>query len=407
MESLKSHFSLRSLDVPGRPTGTGRPSFLPPAEDNFARRLAQDLEEVQAEEVRARREQDRALTEERGSSRDTADARRSEENAGAAERTQEREATAGRDADRPEDRRRDADEPRSEDAEPAGSQREGTPETPAEHPTEPATAPDSTRTSTQHNAPSTGSVSPQLASSPQGGTSQGAGLPTPGAPGSAIPQASVPGESTLQPAGLPGTGAADSGAATGPALAEGRAAGTSSATGITTGLGASGAEQASNPRPASAVEGARTTAEAPRSTPPAADLERADTILRQVRLSLSPALRSATINLQPADLGRVTIRLRVQDDAVSAVLRAESPETLGVLERHVPELRAMLAQQGFEASEFDLGLAGDDGAAREGAERETNTACDPQGASQEEEPTDLSTLARHVAAAEGGVDYYA
>lgn len=47
---------------------------------------------------------------------------------------------------------------------------------------------------------------------------------------------------------------------------------------------------------------------------------------------------------------------------MNAVLRAERAETLAVLQQHLPELRAMLAQSGFESVDIDLGLAGHDDA---------------------------------------------
>jgi flagellar hook-length control protein FliK len=113
---------------------------------------------------------------------------------------------------------------------------------------------------------------------------------------------------------------------------------------------------ASSEGPRQAEAGA--SAEAPRPAPqPAAQHEHAADILRQVRLQLSPHLRRATIQLEPAALGRLDIRLEVRRGRVRAELAVERPETLHVLERHAPELRASLAAAGFEQAELSLSLA--------------------------------------------------
>jgi len=103
-----------------------------------------------------------------------------------------------------------------------------------------------------------------------------------------------------------------------------------------------------------------------------AQREQAAEILRQVRVGLSPDLREANIQLAPESLGRVTIQLRVEDGVLHAEVRAQTPEALRALERHAPELKAALAQNGVEARSLEFQLespssrAGD-GHARGGA----------------------------------------
>ena len=88
-------------------------------------------------------------------------------------------------------------------------------------------------------------------------------------------------------------------------------------------------------------------------------------VLKQVRLHLAPGLREATLHLQPAWLGRVTIKIAVRSGRARAELRAERAEALEALERHLPELRAALADRGFEDAEVDLALGlGDPSGAR-------------------------------------------
>ena len=100
-------------------------------------------------------------------------------------------------------------------------------------------------------------------------------------------------------------------------------------------------------------------------TPPRPPLrtEQAAEVFRQVRLQLSSGAREATIHLHPAWLGRVSIRIAVRDGRARAELRAERPEALQALEKHLPELRAALTERGFASPELhlELGLGGDGG----------------------------------------------
>lgn len=90
-----------------------------------------------------------------------------------------------------------------------------------------------------------------------------------------------------------------------------------------------------------------------------ADPQRALRAIDQVRVQLRPGQRSADIQLAPAELGRLSIRLRVERGNVHAVVRVEEPETLAALERFMPELRAALSAQGLDVGGMDLSLAGD------------------------------------------------
>ena len=134
-----------------------------------------------------------------------------------------------------------------------------------------------------------------------------------------------------------------------------------------------------------------------------ASLERASSVLRQIRLQLHPGVRAATLSLAPAELGRLSIRLSMEDDSLRAVVRAEEPETLRILEKHLPELRAALEQQGIEAGEFDLDLASD-------AFPERGQEPDPRGPRTVEAlaPSDEGDRRIHrMLASSAGVDTYA
>ena len=117
-------------------------------------------------------------------------------------------------------------------------------------------------------------------------------------------------------------------------------------------------------RPPAAAVAAGTRVEASASAPttkaaparPASSLQRAEAILEQLKVRIQGGDREATINLNPVDLGRLRLHVKVDQGAVHASIAAESAETLAVLEAHAPELRAWLSRDGAESVELDLGL---------------------------------------------------
>lgn len=112
--------------------------------------------------------------------------------------------------------------------------------------------------------------------------------------------------------------------------------------------------------------------------------EQAAEILRQVRVGLSPDLREANIQLAPESLGRVSIQLRIEDGVLHAEVRAQTPEALRALERHAPELRAALAQNGVEARSLEFQL-----------ETPSSRAGDGQGRGSAAHAQPARQLARH------------
>lgn len=129
-------------------------------------------------------------------------------------------------------------------------------------------------------------------------------------------------------------------------------------TGTSTALDAGQAQSTSVGR-ARSQEKKTTAASAPSSAPElseAQEAQRSSQILKQLRMRLHPGLRSATIQLAPAHLGRLSIRVTVDGGEVHAIVRAESEEALAVLQKHVPELEAAFADQGFEDMSFEFML---------------------------------------------------
>jgi flagellar hook-length control protein FliK len=70
------------------------------------------------------------------------------------------------------------------------------------------------------------------------------------------------------------------------------------------------------------------------------------------------------IRLDPPELGRVQIAMRVVDGALAAVVLAERPEVADMLRRHAGDLERELAAAGYENVSLDFGLEGEEGSDR-------------------------------------------
>lgn len=92
--------------------------------------------------------------------------------------------------------------------------------------------------------------------------------------------------------------------------------------------------------------------------PDPAVLERAAEILRQIQLHATPAVQRLTLDLEPAELGRLSVQLALRAGRVAAIVRGENPETLELLQQREAELLQVLAQRGIQADavRFELGF---------------------------------------------------
>jgi flagellar hook-length control protein FliK len=133
--------------------------------------------------------------------------------------------------------------------------------------------------------------------------------------------------------------------------------------------------------------------------------EKAAAMLRQIRVHLHPGLREALIQLEPRELGRISIKVAVRGEAAHAELRVSKRSALEALERSLPELRAALERAGLGGGEVSLQL---DLSARDGREDSSF-----ESASGRSRPADaplprglLTALQRHVPTSDG-VDTYA
>jgi flagellar hook-length control protein FliK len=87
-----------------------------------------------------------------------------------------------------------------------------------------------------------------------------------------------------------------------------------------------------------------------------AELDRQANVLRQLKAQLGPSAREISLQLSPASLGTIQMRLALRSGRLTATLRASEPSTLEALVNQLPELRASLESQGFEVVDFDLAL---------------------------------------------------
>ncbi|MFT5285216.1 MAG: flagellar hook-length control protein FliK [Planctomycetota bacterium] len=107
------------------------------------------------------------------------------------------------------------------------------------------------------------------------------------------------------------------------------------------------------------AKGAAKSAESQQPARPEVDMERTSAIFKQLRMQLTPSTRHATINLVPADLGRIVIHLTVRGGKVTGDIQADKAETLKILEAHAPELRSALEHLGFDSTDLNLSRHGD------------------------------------------------
>lgn len=96
------------------------------------------------------------------------------------------------------------------------------------------------------------------------------------------------------------------------------------------------------------------------NAPAAAVLERAAEILRQIELHATGDVKRLTLDLEPADLGRVSVQLALRAQRVTTIVRAQQPATLDALAQRKDELLAVLGRRGIAADSvrFELGFGG-------------------------------------------------
>jgi chemotaxis protein MotD len=81
-----------------------------------------------------------------------------------------------------------------------------------------------------------------------------------------------------------------------------------------------------------------------------------DELVRSIRLHTTPRRSSARMQLQPPELGRVSVDLRVEGDRVRIAVRAESDDARTLLAERGDQLKAALEQHGITVEKFEVSL---------------------------------------------------
>ncbi|MHC4262585.1 MAG: flagellar hook-length control protein FliK [Planctomycetota bacterium] len=148
----------------------------------------------------------------------------------------------------------------------------------------------------------------------------------------------------------------------------------------------------------------RTAAPAPRRAP---DVERAAQVLEQLRAAIKPGLRNAVVRLDPGELGSVTIRLAVQRGGVQGRIEVESRETLELLERHAPELRAALDSVGLEVGDLELQLTGGSAGRAPHETQRAETGSRRRATAETDDSASIRPLTARTQLSDDAIDYYA
>ncbi len=80
-------------------------------------------------------------------------------------------------------------------------------------------------------------------------------------------------------------------------------------------------------------------------------------VVEALRASAARQGNQVVIQLNPPELGKVSIRLNVTGDEVRGVLRVDNPQTLTQLQREAPALLSRLAEAGVQLKQMDLSLS--------------------------------------------------
>ena len=70
--------------------------------------------------------------------------------------------------------------------------------------------------------------------------------------------------------------------------------------------------------------------------------------------NLQDGVKQLTLQLDPGDLGTLTLVLSVKEKEVSAVIRADNPETAKVIEDQLHKIRQSLENQGLKVENLEV-----------------------------------------------------
>ncbi|EPF2930573.1 flagellar hook-length control protein FliK [Vibrio navarrensis] len=193
----------------------------------------------------------------------------------------------------------------------------------------------------QNSQPSQALVTPQLTSDK---------APTAGLPDGLAPNAMAALQSTAQPNVTPAKGLQAALAASGLTALKGKSANEPSS------------ERATNTTQSSlySAQGSPTTngqvrAEAASQVPMQLTREMAsDQVAEKVQMMMSKNLKNLDIRLDPPELGRMQIRMTMNNDLAHVHFTVSNPQAREMIEQTLPRLREMLAQQGMQLADSSV-----------------------------------------------------
>ena len=97
------------------------------------------------------------------------------------------------------------------------------------------------------------------------------------------------------------------------------------------------------------------------SSPESAEL--AHELGARMRMAVREGGRELVVNLRPAELGHLTVRVAMVDGVLTAHIAAERPEAARLLQQTLPQLDGVLQSLGFSVDSVDVSYAGQQGQA--------------------------------------------
>ncbi len=140
--------------------------------------------------------------------------------------------------------------------------------------------------------------------------------------------------------------------------------------------------------------------------------ELAESVLPQVIRSVAALVRGGgaemRLQLQPADLGEIELRVRTTEAAVRGEFVVTNPEVKHLLEQHVGRLRAALAQEGLDLQGFSVDVGDHSAFTERGDDQEEAAHARANGNGMREGPAETTSIPTPVRRPDSGdVDFTA
>ncbi len=130
----------------------------------------------------------------------------------------------------------------------------------------------------------------------------------------------------------------------------------------------------------------------------------------QVQMMMSKNLKNIDIRLDPPELGRMQIRMTMNNDIASVQFTVSNPQARDLVEQAMPRLREMLAQQGVQLSDSSVHQQSAGQQQQYAAGNGSGGSEDGRGGNLTDEGSNLDesiNLDLNIAAKDDGISYYA